>query len=328
MSVSTGHWDGTPCAPFELRPAASKSLGRKHQGSSGGAWSACTHLSIYGLNIAPFFLRFLAMHLQPRNALEFGCGLGTTADFLARFTPGGARITCVEPNEMHTEVYLRRGLPYRPTQLAANLLNHNGEAVAACAAAVKTARFDLVYSLEVAEHIPVALHQSLVYLLGNATGRLLVFSASNTMHGTGHLQTSLRPKNLWIRKFQRVGMVLMPNLSSLASRMAYPERLDITKNVFVMRAANAVVEDTAEASHPALDRQRVFPWEQPLHPLRAWHPLNGPGWINHQKAMEDLEKAKHAQWAYEAALWPELHALAANKAKGVACGSSSSRSAK
>ena len=88
-------WHGTPCAPFELQtqssydsPHASLSagLGQASEGSKGGAWSACTHLTRYGLNTAPFFMRFLALQLQPQSALELGCGLGTTADFLARFT--------------------------------------------------------------------------------------------------------------------------------------------------------------------------------------------------------------------------------------------------
>jgi hypothetical protein len=96
---------------------------------------------------------------------------------------------------MHTEVYLRRRLPQRPTQLALNVLETSGdERVGACKAALSSARFDLVYSLEVAEHIPDQLHAALVAMLTQATGRLLVFSASNVMDGVGHCARRCEPK--------------------------------------------------------------------------------------------------------------------------------------
>ena len=298
-----GLWQGTACSPFELQPSAERHLGHGSTGSSGGAWSACTHLTRYGLNLAPFFLRFLATQLQPRSALEFGCGLGTTADYLARFTPGGANVTCVEPNEMHTEVYLRRRLPQRPTQLALNVLGTSGdERVGACKAALSSARFDLVYSLEVAEHIPDQLHAALVAMLTQATGRLLVFSASNVMDGVGHLRSSLRTKAAWIGLFERAGLKHMPGLSKLASEMAYPERVDIAKNVFVMRSPAAIdVNDSSVPTDPTLHRRNVFPWQSPLN-------FTGP--TTHRHYLSDVAKVRDAQHVYEAALFPELHALA------------------
>lgn len=299
-----GFWQDTACAPFELQPASAKDLGQITTGSSGGAWSACTHLTVYGLNIAPFFIRFLALQLQPQSALEFGCGLGLTADFLARFSPRGARVTCIEPNEMHTEVYQRRSLPQRPTQLALNALTNSSadSRVNACRDTIASAKFDLVYSLEVAEHVPVELHSTLVELLARATGRILVFSASNVMNGVGHLKSSLRTKAGWQRRFEAAGLVHMPRLSALASNMAYPERIDIARDVIVMRASTATdVTDTDVPSHEALVRESVFPFLQPL---------NYTSTSSHRHYLVDHAKVRGAQRVYESALWPELHALA------------------
>ena len=168
-------WNGTACSAFEVTSFRSGSAfltdtnvacaKGSHGHCSGGQWTACTHLKLYGLNTAPFLMRLLAFGLRPQRALEIGCGLGTTADFLARFVPGGSSVTCVEPEEMLAEVFDRRPLPLRPTQLAVNLFGTSmatgtGTSNAArCLAELTTRRFDLVYSLEVADgasHIPHA----------------------------------------------------------------------------------------------------------------------------------------------------------------------------
>ena len=77
------------------------------KGARGGEWSACTHLQLYGMNVAPMFLRFIALVLQPARALEVGCGLGTTADFISRFSPVSQLVACVEPDPMLGEVSAR-----------------------------------------------------------------------------------------------------------------------------------------------------------------------------------------------------------------------------
>ena len=116
------------------RPRSAGGARQAGLSSAGGAWSACAHLQgaayIYkdfGLNLAPFLLRLLAFTLQPHTALEIGCGLGTTADYIARFTPGGSLVTCVEPEPMLAEIFAVRSLPYRPTQLAVDLFSRGAD---------------------------------------------------------------------------------------------------------------------------------------------------------------------------------------------------------
>ena len=91
------------CSSFLTRTATDV-VGSSMKGYSGGQWSSCTHLKVYGLNFAPFVARFLSYQLAPKTALEFGCGLGTTSDFVARFA--NATVTCVEPEKTLGELIL------------------------------------------------------------------------------------------------------------------------------------------------------------------------------------------------------------------------------
>ncbi|KAH8058771.1 hypothetical protein JL720_13960 [Aureococcus anophagefferens] len=86
-------------------------------GSDGGKWSACTHLAVYGFNFATFFARHLAYGLRPRSVLEFGCGIGTTADF--RAARAGREPLSAEPSPCsRTSSRIRRAGALRPVQLA------------------------------------------------------------------------------------------------------------------------------------------------------------------------------------------------------------------
>ena len=319
-------WSGTACAPYEVDTFPTlrqQARGSAVRGEAGGVWSACTHLKRYGLNTAPALMRFLAFGVRPRSALEIGCGLGTTADFLAR--QGGTMVTCIEPEPMLAEVFAARPLPLRPTQLSIDLFkdkSRQDEGTAACADALVGRGFSLVYSFEVAEHVPPAKLGDFVRLLARATSRLLVFSAARPgQAGTGHQSGSMLPKHRWAQLLEREGLVLLPRLSALASRAAFPERcFDIAPNVIVLRAANASdVDELEEAERAAplvrrepvllnglrirFDRANASGADAPWH-LHAQSPP--PNWMGLIRAVKPLQQA------YEAALWPELAAIGAN----------------
>ena len=152
-------------------------------GSDGGHWSACTHIQIYGTNFAAFFARHLAYGIQPKTVLEFGCGLGTTSDFLARFVPGGSKVVCVEPEAMLGEVFAgSKWFPQRPIQLA--MLSFAPEAKSCSDKLFSTEmQFELVLSLEVAEHVPPEHTAELIERLARATSKYLVFSAARPGQG-------------------------------------------------------------------------------------------------------------------------------------------------
>ncbi len=197
-------------------------------GHEGGEWSACTHLKNYGMNFAAFFARHLAYGIKPKSVLEFGCGLGTTSDFLARFVPGGSKVVCVEPEATVIKELFGEGgsndtskhFPNRPVQLS--MLSFSFEAKE-CADAIYNPQmgFELVLSLEVAEHIPAEFQEEFIQRLATATTKYLVFAAARPgQGGTGHITDSMHTREWWIEKFTNADrgsnagkLKLLPQLS-------------------------------------------------------------------------------------------------------------------
>lgn len=312
-------WNGTACGSFEVSNFRSgyDRVAKKDQvhGQGGGSWSACTHLHEYGMQTAPVFMRLMAFALRPKSVLEIGSGLGLFSDYLARFIPGGAHVTCIEPEPMLAEVFGLRNLPLRPSQLSINLFNDDARP---CREALTKQPFDLVYSFEVAEHIPSDLHPNLVDTIVAATGRFLLFSAAMPHQaGTGHLPKSQLTKRAWVDIFSRKGLVLLPNLSALVSQSTWPERgPDIGINVFVMRAQDVHVDDDQIVSDimsmPVMQRDLLHPLRKEV-PLSAWR-INRPeqeidhsGVVSSWKQMQQASQYDMAH--FHAALWPELFSL-------------------
>jgi|EP00966_Prymnesium_polylepis_P006390 SAM-dependent methyltransferase len=257
-----GLWSSTACAQFEVRHfesgwEASQKMSRR-EGSRGGKWTACTHLKIFGINTAPFFMRFLAYALQPRSAFELGCGLGTTADYVSRFTPGGSEVTCAEPEPMLSEIFGQRALPKRPTQLSVNLFQNSSRG---CLEALSARQFELVYSLEVAEHIPALLRPILVKALSSMASRYLVFSAARPgQAGVGHAPQKQISWKSWVKLFEAEGFTHALELTRRARQLAWPDRcFDLFRNVVVLLAPGINVGATANlVAQRMADHQRLL----------------------------------------------------------------------
>jgi hypothetical protein len=79
-------------------------------------------------------------------------------------------------------------------------------------------RFDLVYSIEVGEHIPYHLSNAFVEYISNR-GRLIVFSAAHPgQGGQGHINE--QPQDFWKEKFEKHGFAYQSN-----------ETMDFKKNL-------------------------------------------------------------------------------------------------
>ena len=179
------------------------------RGGRGGAWGQCIHLRNYGLNV-DFGLAAELASLRPRSSLEFGCGLGLYTGFLHQVA-GTRRALGIEPNAMPFAGF--RGAQ----QLRADLVVNVSAAAGACESQLGS--FDLVFSIEVAEHLPPALHGKMAALLARHTHGFLVFSAGRPgQPGVGHIGN--RPQAEWEREFTSRGLVPLPRTRHRLSGVA------------------------------------------------------------------------------------------------------------
>jgi hypothetical protein len=299
---AAGHREfGQACSHFLTEVDDDATIGSTILGQFGNAWSPCTHLKNYGLNFAPFVARFLSYQLAPQTALEFGCGLGTTSDFVARF--GGTQVTCIEPESTLGGLImsLRKDMKGNGDlqQLALNVFSEEPEAKQCVASG--NMKSDLVYSFEVAEHIPHKFHPQLVQLLVNSTKKWLVFSAARPDQlGTGHLPDSMMLPDVWQNIFTQAGLVYMPKLTRMARDAAYPLRsYDLFSNILVFKSPSNQAQDT-DKPHEMLS-------------------LFQSNWGTHGDQWERRSDLEAFAKGSNSALWPTLTATEQRVRKGDLC---------
>lgn len=229
-------------------PAACEAHTRQHNsagaatagGLKGGAWGYCAHLRAYGLNF-DFGLANSLLALRPSSSFEFGCGLGLYTSWLYQVGDVQPAIG-VEPMPMPSSIF--RAESAWPQQLVSDLLNESAGSQE-CVRAL--GQQDLVFSIEVAEHIPRHLHAALADLLVSRTRGFLVFSAGRPgQPGRGHIAN--RPTDEWEREFTSRGMIFLPRTTARfrgASRNG-----EIRRNVRVFAAARAQLGMALDAPQP------------------------------------------------------------------------------
>ena len=288
-------WGGE-CARFEVQrfPTLTEVVEKKGaSGEEGGQWTACTHLKIYGLNLATYFLRFLAYKIRPRTVLELGCGLGTTSDYLVRHVPGGASVTCVEPEPMLGEVFNRHPT-MRARQLAFNAFEAGSQG---CYNQLLGSKFELVLSVEVAEHIPAKHHPNMIKLLAGAVapGGHLVFSgARKNQGGTGHLPESSRSREEWQALFEAEGLKYADGLSKMAQKASYPDRsYDLFINLLTMRRPAEGMSHAGLMRPPNALTERV---DKTLgrRPVKVLEILDRDTWYRHHGQQIESVEVSHA----------------------------------
>jgi hypothetical protein len=194
--------------------------------------------------------------------MEFGCGLGTTSDYLARFTKGGSDVICIEPEVMLAEVFATGRPQPAPRQLAMNIFDSHSTPCVRDLVNTPSFKNDLVISLEVAEHIDEASLPYMASFLANVTGKFLVFAASRPgQEGTGHI--SLRTRKKWIETFEALGMVYEEEISQALLRAGnHTRKYDLGVNTIVMRPKSFTDFNKAAIIAPTLDiagDDRFFP---------------------------------------------------------------------
>jgi len=123
-----------------------------------------------------------------RSLADVGCGTG---GFAAEFQRRGLRVFGCEYSARSRRGAQRKQVEVLPFDLSGDCPPLPGRP------------YDLIMTLEVAEHIPAAFADAFVDYLC-ATGDLLVFTAAPPGQG-GHGHINLQPKAYWIGKFKRAG---------------------------------------------------------------------------------------------------------------------------
>ncbi|MCC5987907.1 MAG: class I SAM-dependent methyltransferase [Pararhodobacter sp.] len=194
----------------------------KAKGHAGGNWDRAAHEKLYGKNLNTGLGDFIILQVEPKNFLEFGSGLGALATYVGERTALSASY-CLEP-------------AVEPAgDLAPQIELLNVDVLANPAPRVLDRLFDLVLSIEVAEHVPRDQHEALFDFLVSRAGRLVVFSGARPGQG-GHGHVAERPELEWREEFTRRGCLFDPVLTMRARMMSNRRNINHRKNIQVFHA--------------------------------------------------------------------------------------------
>lgn len=138
---------------------------------------------------AATFGRDLLDKLAPRSAWDVGCGQGC---YLAVLHKAGVKARGIELADVAFRRCVERGLPVEQRDLTK--------------LETLPTRADLVYSTEVAEHLPERFADGFVRLLTGAADRHVVITAAAPGQ-TGKNHFNCQPKSYWTAKFIAEGFV-------------------------------------------------------------------------------------------------------------------------
>ncbi len=203
-----------------------------HLGENGGEWTWCTHLMKYGPNFDRGLANFLSGILRPASTLEFGCGIGLYINYIEQFTTNPnkdiSKFIGIEPESMIDAGVFGSNPNFNAHQLAMNIFDTDADILHSLG------EFDLVFSSEVAEHIPLKFHDQMYDFLVAKTKKFLVFGAARKgQGGTGHLRESMHEMAYWIQKFEDRGMIHLETLSERLRASCY-NQWDKGQNSFIM----------------------------------------------------------------------------------------------
>lgn len=196
-------------------------------GESGGGWTEETHNSLYPDNFNHGLASYIVETIQPTSVLEFGSGLG----HLARHVTDAAEVTCydcIEPNPIEGK-YRKDAAPIlHPIDVFGQYDN-----------SVFAEFYDVVVSIEVAEHVPRDLHTLLFDLLVKKADRVIIFSGARVGQG-GHGHIAERHQEDWRGEFLSRGCTYREDLSMEIRAACDKKNINHRQNLMVFNPSNVV----------------------------------------------------------------------------------------
>ena len=198
-------------------------------GSNGGAWNENTHLKLHAKNFNEGLANFIVSTIKPKNTLEFGSGLGFLSKYIV--DSGCSKENyCIEPNEI-TGVYDNINGPILlPIDIFKNHHPH-----------VINKKFDLVLSIEVAEHIPKENHDFLFDFLVAHSSNWIIFSGARIGQG-GHGHIAERDEDDWKLEFLKRGMIFKENETANIRMSCDEKNINHKQNLMVFKRENIYKE--------------------------------------------------------------------------------------
>ena len=185
-------------------------------------WTPQEHMARYGPNFNNGMAEYIVRSIRPSSILEFGCGLGLYCNFLKNKL-GIERVYGIEPESMGGVF----DIPNAPVQLTIDIFTrkHPKEL---------DKKFDLVMSIEVAEHIHREKHNFLFDFLVSHASNYIVFSGARMgQGGVGHVAE--RPEHEWRSEFVSRGMEFQEDMTRQIRAASNERKINHRKNVMVFR---------------------------------------------------------------------------------------------
>ena len=197
------------------------------EGALGGAWSEETHLTLHAKNFNYGLAKYIVDKIKPVDFLEFGSGLGLLAAFLNQHL-NLKDSYCIEPNQIKGEYGGKVHL------LPLNIFtNKHPDAI--------NKKFDLVMSVEVAEHIERDKHDELFDFLVAHTSKWIVFSGARIGQG-GHGHIAEREEQDWKCEFLKRGMEFQKIMSREIREACDKKNINHRQNLMVFKRPDEYLE--------------------------------------------------------------------------------------
>lgn len=190
-------------------------------GRKGGAWDEETHLNLYPDNFNLGLANYITQIIKPKNFLEFGSGLGFLAKYLVEHLSIDDAF-CIEPNKIKSN-YNNSA----PKLLTLNIFEDPLPQLI-------HRQFDLILSIEVAEHIERNLHNTLFDFLVDHSSNWIVFSGARIGQG-GHGHIAEREENDWKSEFTKRGMVFQQDLTLEIREACDIKNINHRKNLMIFK---------------------------------------------------------------------------------------------